>query len=50
VPKIRSGEIQRQLERRGVIVERSGDELKMDCPVCGDTRRRLFFNVVKFKS
>ena len=49
MPTIRSGEIPRPLERRGVVVERSGDELKMDCPVCGDTRKRLFFNVVKFK-
>jgi hypothetical protein len=39
-------ELIRQLQRRRVSVEQKGDELKMNCPVCGDQRGRLFFNTV----
>jgi hypothetical protein len=40
------GELIRQLRRRRVDVREVGDELKMNCPVCGDRRGRLFFNTV----
>jgi len=39
-------ELMRQLRRRRVDVQERGDELKMNCPVCGDQRGRLFFNTV----
>ena len=39
-------ELMRQLRRQRVDVQERGDELKMNCPVCGDQRGRLFFNTV----
>ena len=36
----------RALRRRRVDVQERGDELKMNCPVCGDQHGRLFFNTV----